>query len=117
MDQQRDVRSDAGLHGAADRRVGVRRRGERQPLGSFNCGSVFKNPPGDYAARLIEACGLKGECQGAACVSDKHANFIINTGAATAADVERLIQHIAGVVAKQQGVQLQPEVHIFGEPA
>jgi UDP-N-acetylmuramate dehydrogenase len=93
------------------------KRSDLQPTQLPNAGSVFRNPDGDYAARLIEACGLKGECQGAACVSDKHANFIINTGAATAADVERLIQHIARVVAEQQGVQLQPEVHIFGEPA
>lgn len=93
------------------------KRSDLQPIQLPNAGSVFRNPDGDYAARLIEACGLKGECQGAACVSDKHANFIINTGGATAAEVERLIRHIARVVAKQQGVQLQPEVHIIGEPA
>jgi len=80
-----------------------------------NAGSVFRNPEGDYAARLIEACGLKGSCEGRACVSDKHANFIINTGGATARDVETLIERVARTVAAQQGVELQREVHIMGE--
>jgi UDP-N-acetylmuramate dehydrogenase len=93
------------------------RRSDLQPTQLPNAGSVFRNPQGDYAARLIEACGLKGECEGAACVSDKHANFIINTGGATAADVESLIQRVARVVAEQQGVQLQTEVRVIGEPA
>jgi len=76
---------------------------------------LFRNPEGDHAARLIEACGLKGECEGAACVSDKHANFIINTGGATAYEVESLIERVAQTVMLKQSVQLQREVHIVGE--
>ena len=91
------------------------KRGDSQPTQLPNAGSVFRNPEGDYAARLIEACGLKGVCEGAACVSDKHANFIINTGGATAAEVEALIERIAKTVAEKQSVQLQREVHIVGE--
>ena len=91
------------------------KRGDSQPTSLPNAGSVFRNPEGDYAARLIEACGLKGSCEGRACVSDKHANFIINTGGATARDVETLIERVARTVAAQQGVELQREVHIMGE--
>jgi len=90
------------------------RRGDSQPTSLPNAGSVFRNPEGDYAARLIEASGLKGECEGAACVSDKHANFIINTGGATACDVETLIERVAQVVEEKHGVVLQREVHIMG---
>lgn len=86
-----------------------------QPTGEPNCGSVFRNPPGDYAARLIEACGLKGKRIGGASVSEKHANFIINEGTATAADVETLIEHVNAEVADKQGIQLIREVHIIGE--
>jgi UDP-N-acetylmuramate dehydrogenase len=93
------------------------RRGDTQPTQQANAGSVFRNPPGDYAARLIEASGLKGVCIGAACVSEKHANFIVNTGGAKAADVEALIQQIADTVQDKQGVALRREVHIVGEPA
>jgi UDP-N-acetylmuramate dehydrogenase len=91
------------------------KRGDSQPTQLPNAGSVFRNPENDYAARLIEACGLKGVCEGAACVSDKHANFIINTGGATASEVEALIERIAKTVAEKQSVQLQREVHIVGE--
>ena len=90
------------------------KRGSSQPTSLPNAGSVFRNPEGDYAARLIEACGLKGECEGAACVSDKHANFIINTGEAKASDVEALIERVAQVVKEKCGVALQREVHIMG---
>jgi UDP-N-acetylmuramate dehydrogenase len=90
------------------------KRGDSQPTSLPNAGSVFRNPEGDYAARLIEACGLKGECEGAACVSDKHANFIINTGEAKACEVETLIERVAQVVKEKQGVALQREVHIMG---
>lgn len=90
------------------------RRSASQPTSLPNAGSVFKNPEGDYAARLIEDCGLKGECEGAACVSEKHANFIINTGGATAKNVETLIARIARVVKEKHGVELQTEVHIMG---
>lgn len=91
------------------------RRAQTQPMGLPSCGSVFRNPPGDYAARLIETAGLKGVCIGGACVSTKHANFIINTGAATAADIETLIGRVADIVAEAHGVRLVPEVRIVGE--
>lgn len=91
------------------------KRGDSQPTSLPNAGSVFRNPQDDYAARLIEACSLKGECEGAACVSDKHANFIINTGGATARDVEALIERVAQTVKEKHGVVLQREVHIMGE--
>lgn len=93
------------------------RRGDTQPTQQPNAGSVFRNPDNDFAARLIEACGLKGTCEGAACVSEKHANFIVNTGGARAADVESLIERVAATVEEQQGVRLQREVHIVGEVA
>ncbi|WP_018717664.1 UDP-N-acetylmuramate dehydrogenase [Arhodomonas aquaeolei] len=92
-------------------------RAARQPMGQASCGSVFRNPPGDHAARLIEAAGLKGHAIGGARVSDKHANFIINTGEATAADIETLIGHVAACVRERFGVSLQPEVRIIGEEA
>ena len=112
-------RLQAGDTGAARARIRglLDERNSRQPIGKASCGSVFRNPPGDHAARLIEACGLKGECIGGACVSDKHANFIINTGAATAADIEALIRLVQETVERERGVRLQPEVHIVGEPA
>lgn len=90
------------------------RRGETQPTSQPSCGSVFRNPQGDHAARLIEACGLKGHCIGGACVSDKHANFIINAGEATAAEIEQLIGQVQYRVAEQFGVELQTEVRIIG---
>ncbi len=93
------------------------RRQASQPLGVASCGSVFRNPPGDFAARLIETAGLKGYCLSGACVSDKHANFIINTGHATAADIEALIEHVQRTVADAHGVQLVPEVRVVGERA
>ena len=88
-----------------------------QPLNLPNAGSVFRNPPGDYAARLIESCGLKGRQIGGACVSEKHANFIVNTGAATAADIENLINEVRATVEKKTGIRLHPEVRIVGETA
>ena len=91
------------------------RRVASQPLNLPNAGSVFRNPPGDHAARLIEACGLKGRRSGGAQVSEKHANFIVNTGGATAADIERLIDQVEATVAAQTGVKLQREVRIIGE--
>jgi len=87
-----------------------------QPIGEWSCGSVFTNPPGDHAARLIEAAGLKGFRIGDASVSQKHANFIINHGQARAADLERLIGHVRDTVAKVHGVALHPEVRIVGVP-
>lgn len=91
------------------------RRSATQPTQLPNAGSVFRNPPQDYAARLIEACGLKNTCVGGACVSEKHANFIINTGTATAGDIEALIERVAETVKREHGVELMREVHIVGE--
>jgi len=88
-----------------------------QPLNLPNAGSVFRNPPNDYAARLIEQCGLKGVRSGGAQVSEKHANFIVNTNGATAADIENLIMEVRATVAAQTGVVLHPEVKIMGEYA
>jgi len=93
------------------------RRGATQPTQLPNAGSVFKNPPNDHAARLIEACGLKGACEGGACVSEQHANFIINTGRASAADIERLIQRVQDEVRARHGIGLEVEVRIVGEAA
>ena len=90
------------------------RRRDTQPLGLPSCGSVFRNPPGDHAARLIESCGLKGARIGDAEVSEKHANFIINRGDATALDVENLIMHVQQTVADTTGIELVPEVRIVG---
>lgn len=96
-------------------RVLLKKRADTQPIGTFNCGSVFRNPPGDYAARLIEACGLKGFRIGGAEVSPKHANFIINDGTASAADLEALIHHVAEEVKLKQGVELILEARIIGQ--
>ena len=107
--------------GAASRAVMkelLARRIATQPLSLPNAGSVFRNPPREHAARLIEACGLKGFGRGAARVSEKHANFIVNPqGAAHAADIEWLIEHIQRMVYQMKGVVLQTEVRIVGEPA
>lgn len=86
-----------------------------QPLNLPNAGSVFRNPQGDHAARLIEQCGLKGRQIGGAQVSEKHANFIVNSGAATATDIENLINEVQAVVQQQTGIKLHPEVRIVGE--
>jgi UDP-N-acetylmuramate dehydrogenase len=93
------------------------KRKETQPIGEWSCGSVFTNPPGDHAARLIDSAGLKGFRIGDASVSEKHANFIINHGAARAADIEALIAHVRDTVAKVHGITLVPEVRIVGAPA
>jgi len=94
------------------------RRIAAQPLSLPNAGSVFRNPPHEHAARLIEACGLKGFARGAARVSEKHANFIVNPqGAARAADIEWLIEHVQRMVYQMKGIVLQAEVRIVGEPA
>jgi UDP-N-acetylmuramate dehydrogenase len=94
------------------------RRIATQPLGLPNAGSVFRNPPGDHAARLIEACGLKGYAVGGARISEKHANFIVNPdGRASAADIEALIEHARSEVRRRHGVDLVPEVRIIGDSA
>ncbi len=86
-----------------------------QPLNQPSAGSTFRNPPGDFAARLIEASGLKGYIIGGAQVSEKHANFIVNVGGATALDIELLIKHMRETVLEKQGVALQQEVKVIGE--
>ena len=88
-----------------------------QPLAQPNAGSVFRNPTGDHAARLIESCGLKGFRVGGAQVSIKHANFIVNTGNARAADIEAVIAHIEATVREKTGIALLREVRIVGEKA
>jgi UDP-N-acetylmuramate dehydrogenase len=95
----------------------MQRRRDTQPLGQWSCGSVFKNPPGDHAARLIEAAGLKGHRIGDAAVSEKHANFILNLGKARARELEQLIRHVQLTVQRVSGVMLEPEVRIIGESA
>jgi len=102
-----------GAHEAEVRELLARRKAS-QPIGEWSCGSTFTNPPNDHAARLIEAAGLKGFRIGDASVSLKHANFIINHGNATAADIEALIEHVQGTVERLHGVKLHPEVRMVG---
>ena len=91
------------------------KRNRSQPVQSANAGSVFRNPDGDFAAKLIEQAGLKGYAIGGARISELHANFIINDGSASSADIERLIGHVRDRVKKNCGVDLQLEVHIMGK--
>ena len=98
-------------------RTMLRKRGETQPLGLPSAGSVFRNPPGGFAGQLIERAGLKGARVGGAEVSRKHANFIINSGSATAADIESLIERLRVEVEQQTGVALELEVRVLGEHA
>lgn len=93
----------------------LQRRAETQPTGEYNCGSVFRNPSPKHAGQLIESCGLKGFTIGGAHVSPKHANFIINDGKATAANIEAVIEHVENTVEKMHEVKLIREVHIIGE--
>jgi len=86
-----------------------------QPLAEPNCGSVFKNPPGDHAARLIEAAGAKGMRVGGASISTKHANFVVAGPDSTAADILALIQRVEEIVRETSGVDLEPEVYLVGE--
>ncbi len=95
----------------------LQRRTAAQPLELPNAGSVFRNPPGDYAARLIESCGLKGRRIGGAQVSPKHANFIVNVDGASAADLEALIDEVRETVRAKHGVELDREVRIIGDRA
>lgn len=105
----------AGLDGKEDIRLLLQKRQASQPIGTFNCGSVYRNPPGDHAARLIEACGFKGKSVGEAMVSPKHANFIVNMGHATAKDVEALMTEIEAAVFERFKIKLEREVKILGE--
>lgn len=91
----------------------MRKRSEKQPLDMPSCGSAFKRPEGHYAGALIEQCGLKGFSIGGARVSEKHAGFIVNTGNASAADIEALIEHIQKTVFENTGVSLAPEIRII----
>jgi len=93
------------------------RRIATQPLQQPNAGSVFRNPPGGHAARLIESCGLKGLQIGGARVSERHANFIVNAGGASAADIEAVIEQVHARVLERTGVDLVREVRIVGERA
>lgn len=99
----------------AQMRALLRRRDTSQPTRWRSCGSVFRNPTGDYAARLIEACGLKGLRIGGAVISEKHANFILNDRGARASDIEALIERMGHAVWERFGVRLIPEVRIVGE--
>lgn len=91
------------------------KRAQTQPVQIPSAGSVFRNPPGDYAARLIECCGLKGVCEGQACVSQRHANFIENRGGATAEQIEVLVRRLQREVESKYGILLEPEIRIIGE--
>lgn len=106
----------AAGEGAARIRAVLAERGATQPTGKASCGSVFKNPPGDFAGRLIDRCGLKGYRIGGCEVSTVHANFIVNDGAASAADIEALIAHVRARVAADTGIELETEVQIVGDP-
>lgn len=99
----------------ADIKALLDKRNASQPIGLPSCGSVFRNPDNDYAARLIESCGLKAYRIGHACVSEKHANFIINEGDCLASDIEALIKHVQNTVFKQTNVALILEAHIVGD--
>jgi len=90
-------------------------RADKQPTGIASGGSVFRNPPGDHAARLIEAAGLKGATEGGARISEKHANFIVHDGAACAGDIEALINRARTTVQAVHGITLETEVRIIGE--
>jgi UDP-N-acetylmuramate dehydrogenase len=93
----------------------LERRSTTQPTQQPSCGSVFRNPCNDFAARLIDTCGLKGEQIGMAQVSEKHANFIVNLGGATATDIEALIRYVQQRVRERHGVWLETEVRIIGD--
>jgi UDP-N-acetylmuramate dehydrogenase len=113
-----DLRKGDGTASRARIKELLEKRIVSQPLSLPNAGSVFRNPPGDHAARLIESCGLKGLERGGARVSEKHANFIVNPkGAARASDIEWLIEEVRARVLERTAVALQPEVRIVGDAA
>ncbi len=107
------ARDDAARARARIREL-LGRRNASQPTGLSSCGSVFRNPPGDFAGRLVEAAGLKGFRMGGCRVSDIHANFIVNDQSATAAEIETLIAHVRATVAARFNVRLEPEVRVLG---
>ena len=112
-----DAGDEQGGTGAGQQKIRelLTQRANTQPTGVASCGSVFKNPPDDYAGRLIEEAGLKGYKIGACRVSEKHANFIVNEQGASAAEIESLIKHVQSRVLEQFGILLEPEVRIVGE--
>lgn len=107
--------SGDGEKAAADIKQLLDKRSATQPSGTANCGSVFRNPENNFAAKLIEDIGLKGYRIGGAVVSEKHANFIINDKGAKASDIEQLIGYVQSQVLEKTGVLLKTEVHIVGE--
>jgi UDP-N-acetylmuramate dehydrogenase len=106
---------DAAARGREEIRDLLAQRREKQPVGQPSCGSVFRNPPGEHAARLIEATGLKGRRIGDAVVSVKHANFILNSGEARADDIEDLVHLVQAEVRRAHNIEMEPEVRIVGE--
>ena len=92
----------------------IRARAATQPIGQRSCGSVFRNPPGDHAGRLVDICGLKGLRVGGAVVSEKHGNFIVNDGTASSSDIEELIETVRSRVFAGTGIRLDPEVRVVG---
>jgi len=90
-------------------------RRKKQPLGEKSAGSIFKNPEGYYAGKIIEECGLKGFCIGDACISKKHANFIINKGKAKSSDIYKVMEVIEEKVKDKFGIELVPEIKIIGK--
>jgi UDP-N-acetylmuramate dehydrogenase len=109
----RVIESDA-VHMRRSMEASLRRRKRSQPLGMPSAGSVFVNPDGDSAGRLVEAAGLKGARMGGATVSEVHANFIVNSGGATATDVVELVQMIRDTVKESYGIELRPEIRFLG---
>ncbi len=109
-------KSEHSVNGAERLRDQLSMRNSSQPMAMNSCGSVFMNPPGDFAGRLIEQSELKGFCIGGACVSEQHANFIVHSGDATAVDIEKLINHVFDVVKQRHGIALRSEVRIVGDP-
>lgn len=116
LDVELELAPGDGAAGQARIRELLDRRAATQPIGLPSCGSVFRNPPEDHAARLIESLGLKGYRMGGAQVSEKHANFIINTGTATATEIAGLIDYVRDAVEQRAGIRLIPEVRrVTGE--
>jgi UDP-N-acetylmuramate dehydrogenase len=109
------IATEGGVKGREKIKALLAKRASTQPTNLPSGGSVFKNPEGDHAARLIEQSGLKGLRVGAAEVSEKHANFIVNHGGATATDIEKLIEHVKQQVHEKQGVLLETEIRFIGE--
>ena len=107
--------SGDGENAAQEIKQLLAKRSATQPTGTANCGSVFRNPDNGYAAELIEKTGLKNHRIGGAVVSEKHANFIINDGTATAENIEQLVFYVQEQVIKNTGIKLMPEVHIVGD--